>query len=187
MVNISERNNVALSLADAARDLGADAGFIEKIPTPMVAKHYSMAKVKEELNDKVLGEFAAGNIDADSFDAVNELVSGIDDVLTQYSNGKAHGDIITVLRGGEPEYWKVNDEQLLEGLTTMAPMERNTIMKAIAASTRFITASTTGNNPVWSVFSNAPRDLVAVLVYGKNKNIAKYKQGIVYFWMKSMC
>ena len=173
MVNISERNNVALSLADAARDLGADAGFIEKIPTPMVAKHYSMAKVKEDLNDKVLGEFAAGNIDADSFDAVNELVSGIDDVLTQYSNGKAHGDIITVLRGGEPEYWKVNDEQLLEGLTTMAPMERKTIMKAIAASTRFITASTTGNNPIWSVFSNAPRDLVTVLVYGKNKNIAK--------------
>ena len=37
---------------------------------------------------------------------------------------------------------------------------------------------TTGTNPMWSIFSNAPRDLMTLFTYSKEKNPVKLLNGI---------
>lgn len=105
---------------------------------------------------------------------VDEIIeSAIDDVLIQYGQGKAHGDVVTVLRNGKQEFWKINDALLLESLTSLSQKKMNGIMEAYAVVSRFMTSNITGNNIIWSIFSNFPRDLMTFFTYSKQKNPLK--------------
>ena len=110
----------------------------------------------------------------DAWSKVDEIIeSAIDDVLIQYGQGKAHGDIVTVLRNGKQEFWKINDALLLESLTNLSQKKMNGIMEAYAVVSRFMTANITGNNIIWSIFSNFPRDMMTFFTYSKQKNPLK--------------
>ena len=111
---------------------------------------------------------------SESWSKVDEIIeSAIDDVLIQYGQGKAHGDVVTVLRNGKQEFWKINDALLLESLTNMSQKKMSGILEAYAVVSRFMTSNITGNNIVWSIFSNFPRDLMTFFAYSKQKNPLK--------------
>lgn len=169
MVNAGVRNNVMRSITDTAEALGADAAFLEKVPTPMVKRGFDMTGVKAQLTDW----FDDSDMQtADKFKAAG-IVSNLDDILYQYGRGKAHGDVITVLKNGDQEFWKINDPLLLSSVTNMAPKKMEGILDAYAMVSRFMTANITGNNIIWSIFSNFPRDMGTFFTYSKVRNPAK--------------
>lgn len=169
MVNAGVRNNVMRTITDTAEALGADAAFLEKVPTPMVKRGFDMTGVKAQLTDW----FDESDMQtSDKFKAAG-IVSNLDDILYQYGRGKAHGDVITVLKNGDQEFWKINDPLLLSSVTNMAPKKMEGILDAYAMVSRFMTANITGNNIIWSIFSNFPRDMVTFFTYSKVRNPAK--------------
>ena len=169
MVNAGVRNNVMRTITDQAVKMGANAEFLEKVPTPMVRRGFDMTGVKENLIEMLEGSDLKENAKETATDVVNTL----DDVLYQYGRGKAHGDVITVLKDGKPEFWKINDPLLLQSVTTMSPQKMEGILDAYAVVSRFMTANITGYNVVWSLFSNFPRDIMTLFTYSKTKNPAK--------------
>ena len=166
MVNAGTRNNVMQSITRAAETLEADAAFLEKVPTPMVRKSVDMKGVKAQLTDWFE--------DTDVEEQGAEIVSLLDDVLVQYGKGKSYGDVITVMKGGKQEFWKINDPLLLESLMNMSSQKTGGILDGIlegyGAISRFMTMNLTGNNIVWSIFSNFPRDMGTFFTYSKNRN-----------------
>lgn len=169
MVNAGVRNNVMRRITDEAERLGADASFLEKVPTPMVRREFDMTGVKEQLTDWIEGS----TMHQTDKDQATGIISNLDDVLAQYGKGKAHNDTITVLKGGQQEFWKINDPLMLQSITNMSPKKMDGILDAYAVVSRFMTGNITGNNIIWSLFSNFPRDLGAFFTYSKTRNPAK--------------
>ena len=169
MVNAGVRNNVMRRITDEAQRLGIDASFLEKVPTPVVRKGFDMTGVKTQLTDWI----EQSSMQLDGKQQAEGIISSLDDVLYQYGRGKAHGDVITVLKGGNQEFWKINDPLLLQSLTNMSQKKLDGILDAYAMVSRFMTGNITGNNIIWSLFSNFPRDLGTFFVYSKVRNPAK--------------
>lgn len=174
MVNAGTRNHVMITITDSAERLGADATFIEKVPMPMTATKIDMAGVKDTLTTWL----EESDMDTDSKDKASGIVNSLDDILIQYGRGKAFGNVVTVLRNGKPQAWKINDVGLLESLTSLSPKTMDGILDAYAVASRFMTSNITGNNLVWSIFSNLPRDFATFFTYSKNKNVAKMAKGV---------
>lgn len=166
MVNAGVRNNVMRKITDTAMRKGGLATFLEQVPTPMKQKKFNAADLKRGLSSAVEESSLSG---ADK-DVMNEIISNIDDILIQYGRRKAFGDVVTVMKGGKPEFWKINDTGLLQSITSMNPTKMDGILDAYAVVSRFITGNITGKNLLWSIFSNAPRDLMTFFTYSKDKN-----------------
>lgn len=173
MVNAGMRNNVMRAITDSAEALGADAGYLELIPTPLVRRSFDMTEVKEKLHESNDDALATGKTTDESWEAFDTIIEELDDILYQYGRGKAHGDVITVLKDGEREFWKINDPQLLSSVTSLDTKKLEGILDAIAVTSRFMTSNITGNNVIWSLFSNFPRDIMTMFVYSKKKNPVK--------------
>lgn len=163
MVNAGIRNGVMQRLTDAA-DQNGDATFLEKVAMPVKKKTFDMRGVKADLKNKV---DESGITDAAE---VYGIIEGLDDILEQYGRGKAYGDVVTVMKDGKPQYWKINDPLLLQSITNMAPKKMEGILDAYAQVSRFMMSNITGNNVIWSLFSNFPRDLGTFFTYSKVKN-----------------
>lgn len=164
VVNAGVRNNVMRRITDEAQRVGADAVFLEKIPTPMRGTRVDLTGVKSDLMDRITEK---GWANANDF---GEIVADIDDYMMQFRRGKAFGDVVTVLKNGKPEFWKVNDPLLLQSITEMSPSKVNGLVDAIGKMSHFMTSNITGDNIIWSIFSNLPRDLGTLMVYAKEPN-----------------
>lgn len=164
VVNAGVRNNVMRRITDEAQRVGADAVFLEKIPTPMRGTRVNLTGVKSDLMDRITEK---GWANANDF---GEIVADIDDYMMQFRRGKAFGDVVTVLKNGKPEFWKVNDPLLLQSITEMSPSKVNGLVDAIGKMSHFMTSNITGDNIIWSIFSNLPRDIGTLMVYAKEPN-----------------
>lgn len=166
MVNAGVRNNVMRRITDAAERSEDYAVFLEKVPVPLKQKKFDSKDLKKGLTESILD---SGLSDVDK-DLMVEIVANLDDILIQYGRGKAYGDVITVMKGGKQEFWKINDPLLLQSITNMSPGKLDGILDAYAVVSRFMTGNITGKNLLWSIFSNAPRDLMTFFTYSKDKN-----------------
>lgn len=169
MVTAGTRNNVMREITNSAQKLGADATFLEKVPAPLVKKTFNLTETKEELMDNI----DETDISESDKEKVFDIIIEMDDILEQYGRGKAKGDVVTVMKNGKPEFWKINDKGLLDSLTNLSTTKLEGFMGAYAAIGRLMTATQTGLNIVWSVFSNLPRDLVTLYTYSETKNPIK--------------
>ena len=174
MVNAGVRNNVMRKITDEARRLGADASLLEPVPTPMKKDLFRAVDLKKELSDTV----DQSGMTAEDKMFMLDTIGNISNVLEQFSRGKAYGDVVTVMRGGEPEFWKINDPLLLSSITSLSPKSMNGILDAYAIVSRFMTSNITGMNLLWNIFSNMPRDFQTLLTYSKDKNVAHLVKAI---------
>ena len=109
----------------------------------------SIAQSKENVNKNFSTNSSEGKngVKSEAWSKVDDIIeSAIDDVLVQYGQGKAHGDVVTVLRNGKQEFWKINDALLLESLTSMSQKKMNGILEAYAVVSRFMPSNITGNH-----------------------------------------
>lgn len=173
LVNNGMKNNVARSLADAARNTPANAQLIEKIPTPMIPHKIGLKGVKQGIEDTAEMLLEKELIGDQAFLGIEAILHSMQDFMMQYTRQQPHGNIITVMRDGRPEYWKVNDPLLLRSLADMSPAKQEGFLAAYGMISRFMTTNITGMNVVWSIFSNAPRDLGTFFGYSKERNPLK--------------
>lgn len=178
--NAAARNAVMLQLRREAVRSKADALFMEKMPDPKVPVEVDLRGIKDRLYNET-HDISGIEIAPEMQDALQEVIGSIDDTMTQFQLGKAkpnRGEI-KILVAGKPEFWKINDPLLLSSITSMDYRNASKVITAFGAVSRFITSNITGNNVIWSVFSNAPRDLQTLLTYSMaTKNPGKMLQGI---------
>ncbi|MBO5700933.1 MAG: DEAD/DEAH box helicase family protein [Clostridia bacterium] len=174
MVNAGVRNNVMLAIADSAEKLGADATILEKVPMPLSVAKMDMTGVKDQLTNWL----EESDLDEKSKEKAEGVVNNLDDILFQYGRGHAKDTVITVLKNGTPQAWKINDPQLFKSLTSLSPKTMNAVLYAFAVATRFVTATATGLNLGWSLFSNLPRDFATFYTYSKDKNVIHMAKGV---------
>lgn len=178
--NAAARNAVMLQLRREAVRSKTDALFMEKMPDPKVPVEVDLRGIKDRLYNET-HDIAGIEIAPELQDAMQEVIASIDDTMTQFQLGKAkpnRGEI-KILVAGKPEFWKINDPLLLSSITSMDYRNASKVITAFGAVSRFITSNITGNNVIWSVFSNAPRDLQTLLTYSMvTKNPGKMLKGV---------
>lgn len=189
VTNTALRNNVMLEMRRAyQKSPDANANFISPVPVPLRPKKFDMTGMKAQLAGDISDAILSGNIkmSADSAKELGSIIDSINDVMLQFERGRAKDNVVTILVNGKKEYWQVNDKKLLESIGNMNPAKISGVLEAYAKTTRFLTANITGNNPIWSVFSNAPRDLGTFLVYSKsNKDKLSQISNIGIGWINS--
>ena len=175
IMNAASRNAVLLEMRKAALENDANALFLEQIPEPKVPMNFDMRGIKEELHNKIADIDIARGVDPTAQDLLHDMIDKIDNTLTQFQTGRARKDLneISIMVNGKPEFWKVNDENLFRSLTSMDYRTSNTLVQLYGKLTRFMTSNTTGNNVVWSIFSNSPRDFQTLINYSDTKNVFK--------------
>lgn len=174
MVTAGTRNGVMAEISKAAGNMEGSAVFMEKVPMPLKKKAVGTQGLKEEARQAT---FDAG-LSKSAEDKVFDIIEGLDDILVQYGRGQAHGDVITVLRNGKQEYWKINDPMLLASITNMSPQRLPAWLEVYGRMSKFITMNLTGTNIVWSLFSNFPRDMMTYFTYSTDRNPLKMLSGI---------
>lgn len=181
LITASIRNEVMQKITEAAEHMEGSGRWLEKVPMPLARKTWDgkglKAKTLEEFEDYFAQ--AGKSFGQDEEDLIQRILDGaIDDLLVQYTRGKAHGDIVTVMKDGKPEYWKINDPDLLRSVTNMGPTRAGELLNYYGRVTRFITGNITGMNVVWSIASNMPRDIGTMFTFSRTKNIVKLLSGI---------
>lgn len=85
-------------------------------PSMMATSAESLSKGNiSHKNENVNKNFLtnSNNTKSGAWSQIDDIIeSTIDDVLVQYGQGKAHSDVVTVLRNGKQEFWKINDPNL---------------------------------------------------------------------------
>lgn len=176
MLTAANRNNVMRAITDVAMKTPGMGDFLERVETPMKASEYDARNLKKNLKQKIEDTYGPGSPDLS--DELQALIDdSIDNFLLQFGRGKAHGDVVTVMKGGKPEFWKVNDPLMLESLVNMNPQRLPAVLAGYGKITRITTGFITGNNLIWNIFSNAPRDLETFLTYSQSKNVAEIAKG----------
>ena len=181
LITASIRNEVMQEITKAAAKTEGAGRWLEQVPMPLARKTWDgkglKTKTLEEFDEYFKGK--GKDLGEKGLDLIQEILdNAIDDLLVQYGRGKAHGDIVTVMKNGSPEYWKINDPDLLRSVTNMGPTRAGELLNYYGRITRFITGNITGMNIVWSVASNMPRDIGTMFTFSRTKNIAKLLAGI---------
>lgn len=177
MVSAGAKNSVMVELHKAYNDTDGLGNLIERVKPDMKVTKYDARGLKEDLAEA----FAFSDMDEDStVQATKIVLHNIDDYLLQFTpEHRAHGNTITILVGGKPVSYKVNDPQLLESLTSMSTSTVPKVVKWYGSISRFMTSSITGLNVVWSIGSNSVRDLASLVTYSKDKNVLHIAKGLI--------
>lgn len=172
MITAAVRNNVLAELTNTAIANEAHASWLELIPEEKhkVSVPLPKAEIREAVQDSDLSDAAQ--------EAVFGIIDDLDDLVSQYQAGNAHGNIVTVMKDGKRQWWKVNDKLLLESLTNMGPVRDNQFLEVMGKFNGIMTAAITGLNVKWSVTSNSLRDIQTLLTYQNVRNAGELFRGI---------
>ena len=171
MTTVAVLNDTMRTITRSAKAHGLNAQWMKPVETPM-----TVTKAETDGFKRDVWKFLEGNLDMDAMtDAeIGLLKSGLfslDDYIEKYSAAKPSGNIVTVYEHGKAEYWEVKDKLLLDSLASMNAKTIDGVAAMAATVTRFMTSNITGRNVVWSLMSNAPRDLFTALVFTQGKGL----------------
>lgn len=169
--------------------------WMEKVPRNLIVSKIKLDGVKGKLEERFpeivaeheeaqLEELLEGELDGDVEKPKKGAFDFLGEYLMQFKTGKPGGDIITIMENGRPEFWRVNDSQLLFCLCNAQRDQMEGITAVLAQVTRFMTSNLTGSNILWAIFSNSPRDLVQKYIMGKDKNLPRVLTGILNGYMQ---
>lgn len=165
-------NNVAQKMVNA---WGNDATILESIPTPLKPIKIASSQVKSNIKPYLVD--ALSEFGAEAVDTIDDMFSlDVPESLTFFTKGNvntAKGEF-SVFINGKKQYYVCNDKHLLTSLTKLSPAKAGTIADLYGKVSKFMTSNITGNNVIWSIFSNMPRDLLTFATYNDNKNPLKF-------------
>lgn len=189
-VTLAVRNDTLLEIRKASTELDADATFLERIPDNYVPRNLNTKGWKTQITQDtqaLLDEKYGGNLDL--MDALGEVMENIDDTLLQFEKGRANPNKqeVVILVNGKPEFWKINDPLLFDSISSLNGTNRKAAISMYGKITNFMKQNITGNNIIWSIFSNAPRDLQTLWGYSKyTKNPFKIAKGLADAYVASV-
>lgn len=167
LVNAGVRNNVMREITQTATMFdGNTAQFLVREREPLQKKTVETADFKKQLAEAL-------DMEGELTSEIEDIIEKMPDIITQYGRGHNTGNRVEVMVNGKPQTWRVTDPQLLESLVSMNPKTRNGALGIYQNCSRFIVGNITGNNILWSLTSNFPRDLVTYYTFAKTKNPIK--------------
>lgn len=171
LITASMRNTVMQEIVRMVESNPDDmtANWLERVPDPIRVQRDNVSPVKSQIAHEAQNAFVLN----DDLDALSDILQNVDDILIEYRRAATSRDnrVVTVLNGGQQSFWKINDELLFDSLVNMEPQRIPSVLRLLTNTNHLITSNLTGNNVVWSIFSNAPRDLMTALTYSKDKNL----------------
>lgn len=171
LITASMRNTVMQEIVRMVESNPDDmtANWLERVPDPIRVQRDNVSPVKSQIAQEAQNAFVFN----DDLDALSDILQNVDDILIEYRRAATSRDnrVVTVLNGGQQSFWKINDELLFDSLVNMEPQRIPAVLRLLTNTNHLITSNLTGNNVVWSIFSNAPRDLMTALTYSKDKNL----------------
>lgn len=130
-------NQVRLKLADLVGKDGFPGFFIERIPAGADMIRVGTERIKDALQSELRRMMGGARIPRAMVDQMFNTHGMVDAVSIFLGADKPHGEnVMTVLRDGKPEYYRVRDEQLVRALQAMRNPELGMPMKFFNAIRR---------------------------------------------------
>lgn len=173
MVNAYTKNNVMRTIV---KNYSSDEGlgiFLDKVAPDIEKQLIPTNALKEKLEEKLEDEYELKLTSKE----IDDILDSIDDILVGYRplQTSKDSDIVTVIaENGKRQFYEVFDANLLKALTNMDKKQLDFLAQTVSALRRKVTALTTGSNPLFAIFSNAPRDIQQAYVYGSYINPLEY-------------
>lgn len=173
LVNAGVRNNVMREITQTATMFeGNSAQFLVREREPLQKKEVETATFKQQVLEAIKNNDSLV-MDQEALGEIENVLEKLPSVITQYARGQNTGNKVQVMVNGKPQTWRITDPDLLESLVSMDPKRRNSFGTAYQACNRFIVSNITGNNVIWALTSNFPRDLVTYYTFSRTKNPIK--------------
>lgn len=176
MIRAGTRNKVMRSIANAADGVDGMGWLMEQVAPDQVPRSVQVADYKEQLADAIAAESRRSGGAAEFEDAITGLIDSIlPDTVTEFSPAQVQKNgIVSVMKDGKAQYYKVYDADLYNALTAMGSLTQQVLPK-IAKVTRAFTSLTTGSNPLFTIGSNIWRDYQTAYINNKTTyNPAKF-------------
>lgn len=162
----NETRKAVFDVIDDTEDMGI---WAEKVPASMFRDTVSTDEVA-----KKLANFSSDKIEHLSEDEKAELVDDIMETIgsstgmwkKKLNQGK---NIVSVMRSGQPEYYEIHDDGLMEALLSLTPQQMNIWLQLVSKTTNLFTALTTGTNPKFG-YNNLIRDTSTGYIFSETQN-----------------
>lgn len=168
MIRAGTRNKVMQSIARIADSVDGMGWLMEQVAPDQVPRSVQVADYKEQLADAIAAESRRSGGAAEFEDAITDLIDSIlPDTVTEFSPAQVQKNgIVSVMKDGKAQYYKVYDADLYNALTAMGSLTQQVLPK-IAKVTRAFTSLTTGSNPLFTIGSNIWRDYQTAYINNK--------------------
>lgn len=162
----NETRKAVFDVIDDTEDMGI---WAEKVPASMFRDTVTTDEVA-----KKLANFSSDKIEHLSEDEKAELVDDIMETIgsstgmwkKKLNQGK---NIVSVMRSGQPEYYEIHDDGLMEALLSLTPQQMNIWLQLVSKTTNLFTALTTGTNPKFG-YNNLIRDTSTGYIFSETQN-----------------
>lgn len=162
----NETRKAVFDVIDDTEDMGI---WAEKVPASMFRDTVTTDEVA-----KKLANFSSDKIEHLSEDEKAELVDDIMETIgsstgmwkKKLNQGK---NIVSVMRNGQPEYYEIHDDGLMEALLSLTPQQMNIWLQLVSKTTNLFTALTTGTNPKFG-YNNLIRDTSTGYIFSETQN-----------------
>lgn len=138
IVDMVEKNRAMQALVRKATKAQGSGQWIERIPTPKVATTFNLASLTKDIA-AALDEAGVEDVPDNLDEALDELVT----IFTPASFAKGDDQIVTVIVGGERQFWQVNDTDLYEAIAAIGPRDVGRVMQWMETPVKVLRAGAT--------------------------------------------
>lgn len=138
IVDMVEKNRAMQALVRQAGKAQGSGKWIERIPTPKVATTFNLASLTKDIA-AALDEAGVEDVPDNLDEALDELVT----IFTPASFAKGDDQIVTVIVGGERQFWQVNDTDLYEAIAAIGPRDVGRVMQWMETPVKVLRAGAT--------------------------------------------
>lgn len=162
----NETRKEVFDYIDSNEDMGI---WAEKVPA---------SKFRDTVNtDEIAKKIAQFDSDKiknlssdDRAELIEDIMKTIGSSTGMWKKSQYQGkNVVSVMRNGQPEYYEIHDDGLMDALTSLTPKQMGIGMRIFSAATNLFTSLTTGTNPRFG-YTNLLRDEKTGYIYSETRN-----------------
>lgn len=162
----NETRKEVFDYIDSNEDMGI---WAEKVPASKFRDTVNTDEIAKKIaqfdSDKIK------NLSADDrAELIEDIMKTIGSSTGMWKKSQYQGkNVVSVMRNGQPEYYEIHDDGLMDALTSLTPKQMGIGMRIFSAATNLFTSLTTGTNPRFG-YTNLLRDEKTGYIYSETRN-----------------
>lgn len=162
----NETRKEVFDYIDSHEDMGI---WAEKVPASKFRDTVNTDEIAKKIaqfdSDKIK------NLSADDrAELIEDIMKTIGSSTGMWKKSQYQGkNVVSVMRNGQPEYYEIHDDGLMDALTSLTPKQMGIGMRIFSAATNLFTSLTTGTNPRFG-YTNLLRDEKSGYIYSETRN-----------------
>lgn len=162
----NETRKEVFDYIDSNEDMGI---WAEKVPASKFRDTVNTDEIAKKIaqfdSDKIK------NLSADDrAELIEDIMKTIGSSTGMWKKSQYQGkNVVSVMRNGQPEYYEIHDDGLMDALTSLTPKQMGIGMRIFSAATNLFTSLTTGTNPRFG-YANLLRDEKTGYIYSETRN-----------------